>query len=234
MATRTHLDALTVRRLRRGVGTIAIILPIAVTIGNSVIQGKFTLLGSVSGAYHSGMRDWFVGSLCAMGVFLICYRYAKLDDWLSTIAGTAAILVALFPTKARGEASTADLWIWWIHLAASVIMFATLAVFCFFVFTRTYRGIPKQEAPGPKRKRNAIYIVCGWAIIGGLGLGAGLSAILPHDIEVAVQPLFWGESIAIWAFGTAWLAKGDAIIRDNAGEDVLPEVGTETPAVGIG
>jgi lysylphosphatidylglycerol synthetase-like protein (DUF2156 family) len=234
MATRTHLDALSVRRLRRGVGTIAMILPIAVIIGNSLILGKFTLLGSVSGAYHSGVRDWFVGSLCAMGVFLICYRYAKLDDWLSTIAGIAAILVALFPTKPRGEVSTADLWIWWVHLAASVTMFATLAALCFFVFTRTYPGISKQDVPSPKHKRNIIYVTCGWAIIIGLGLGAGLSAILPHDIEVAVQPLFWGESIAIWAFGLAWLAKGDAIIRDNAGEDVAPVVNGEHSAVGVG
>jgi hypothetical protein len=43
----------------------------------------------------------------------------------------------------------------------------------------------------------------------------------PESIAVKIQPMFWGEAIAIWAFGFAWLVKGDAIIRDDTGEDVV-------------
>ena len=39
------------------------------------------MLESISSYYHSVMRDIFVGSLCAVGTFLISYRgYDKRDN----------------------------------------------------------------------------------------------------------------------------------------------------------
>src|SRR5947207_14353791 len=91
-------DSATVRTLRRGIGLVAVALPFAITIGDSLIARKVTLVGSISGSYFTDMRDFFVGSLCAIGVFLVCYRYDRPDTILSTVAGALAIIVALFHT----------------------------------------------------------------------------------------------------------------------------------------
>lgn len=215
-------DVRTVRRLRRGLGLVAILLPLAVTIGHSIRSGKFVLLGSVSGAYHTTMRDVFVGSMVAIGIFLLAYRHAGIDDVLSTLGGFAALGVALFPSQSLGSPiSDTQRIVGYIHLAASGTMFLIMAIFCFFVFTRTDPRISKAEAPPPKRKRNTLYVLSGWVMILALAAGALGSRYLPKDLIVTVQPLFWGEAVAIWAFGFAWLVKGDLIIREDVGEDVV-------------
>jgi hypothetical protein len=223
MPHRPSQDVITVRRLRRGVGLVAILLPIVVTVGHSIQVGKFTLLGSVSGAYHTGMRDVFVGSMSAIAIFLISYRHARIDDVLSTLAGIMALGVALLPSKHFDEnLSQTERLIGIGHVVASVLMFLIMVILCFFVFTRTDIRTSKSDVPQPKRTRNNLYVISGWLIIVGLAAGAAGSLYLPEKIQETVQPMFWGEAIAIWAFGFAWLVKGDAIIRDDAGEDVVP------------
>lgn len=216
-------DVRTARRLRRGVGFVAILLPLAVTIGHAIRSGKVVILGSVSGAYHTEMRDIFVGSMVAIGAFLLGYRHARIDDLLSTVAGFAALGVALFPSQSLGDELTQTQKVTgYIHLGASAAMFLIMAVFCFFVFTRTDQRMSKSDAPSPKRKRNSLYVLSGWILVLALAAGAAGSLYLSHDLSAKIQPMFWGEAIAIWAFGFAWLVKGDAIIRDNSGEDVAP------------
>jgi hypothetical protein len=208
-------DSTTVRRLRLGVGVLGIALPIVITIGYAIEVGAAVLLNSISGAYYSDMRDIFVGSLCAIGVFLICYRYAHPDDILSTLAGIAAIAVALFPTTPKGEqilVSGADDATGIVHGVAAIVLFLDLAAFCFFLF-------PRSTVPAPlttrKKTRNVIYVICGIAILLGLGLAALGSRILPDNVVDKVHPLWWGESVAIFAFGFAWITKSNTIFRDR-------------------
>jgi hypothetical protein len=80
--------------LRRAIGLIGALLPIVLPLGNCLSTGRWLLLPSVSSYYYSDMRNVFVGSLCAVGVFLICYRYQQWDDVLSNLAGFFAIGVA--------------------------------------------------------------------------------------------------------------------------------------------
>jgi len=63
---------------------------------------------SMSGSYYTHMRNVFVGSMCAIGVFLIGYRRSRVDNWLSTFAGILALLVALFPTSRAGTGTSDD------------------------------------------------------------------------------------------------------------------------------
>src|SRR5262245_66399087 len=78
-------DAVTVRRLRRGVGVIGIALPFVLVIGHFLFAKEVELLGSMSQYYYSEMRDVFVGAMCAMGAFRICYREARPDARLSRL-----------------------------------------------------------------------------------------------------------------------------------------------------
>jgi hypothetical protein len=210
-------DATTVRALRRGVGVIGMALPFAVTVGNAIAVRHFVLLGSISGSYYTAMRDVFVGSLCAIGVFLICYRYDKPDDALSTVAGCLAIVVALCrttPDTTVVAVSTADRVVGYLHEAAAGLLFLVLAGFCLALFTRTAPGAP--AATPRKRVRNAVYYTCGSLILLAL-VGAGAGNLLPESTRESLRPLFWCESVAVVAFGVAWFIKGETLLRDGAG-----------------
>ena len=84
--------------LRSGIGIIGVALPVVLVIGAIILDQRFEFLDSMSSYYYSVMRDVFVGSLWAIGIFLICYQYDHLDDLVSTVAGFCAIGLSLFPT----------------------------------------------------------------------------------------------------------------------------------------
>jgi hypothetical protein len=194
-------DAVTIRNLRRGIAYVGLALPLVLPIGNALLERRLTLLPSLSDAYYTGMRDVFVGGLCAIGVFLISYRYGKPDDVLSTIAGVLAVLVALFPTAPGNPTSTAVA-IGWVHAVAAVSLFAILAYFCIFLFTRSNSA-----------KANRVYYLCGGVILAGMVLALA-SNLLPDAVRHAVRPRFWCEAVAVFAFGFAWLVKGEALFKD--------------------
>jgi drug/metabolite transporter (DMT)-like permease len=209
-------DAATIRHLRRGIGAIGMALPFILTIGNAVRVGRFTLLSSISSSYYTGMRDVLVGSLCAIGVFLVLYRYQGFDDRLSTLAGVLAVVVALFPTTPDGKKmnlTTGSTVVGRIHAISAAALFLLLAYFCLFLFTRSDQSKPALTPR--KRTRNGIYYVCGAVILAAVGLAA-VSMALPMSFYRTVKPMFWCETAAVLAFGTAWLVKGDTVFTDTA------------------
>ena len=100
--------------LRRIIGWIAVLLPLALVAARLFLRKQFNIPvqwpDSASGFYYSGMRDVFVGSVCALGVFLMAYRgYDWVDFGITFVAGFCAIGVALFPTKPTCPDNTACL-----------------------------------------------------------------------------------------------------------------------------
>ncbi|MEV0154068.1 DUF998 domain-containing protein [Micromonospora sp. NPDC050686] len=212
MPVRPSQDALTVRRLRLGVGVLGIALPFLLIAGEAVRAGRLVLLDSISAYYHTGVRDVLVGSMCAIGVFLLCYRYARIDDVLSTIAGALSILVALLPAATAGADAT-DRLIGRLHQVFAAALFLLLAAFC-FLFARSGPSRPRLAAEKPGR--DPLYRGCGVVILVAVGLALASNA-LPAATRDAVRPLLWCEIVAVLAFGVAWLAKGQAIVRDAVG-----------------
>ncbi|MEV0809575.1 DUF998 domain-containing protein [Micromonospora sp. NPDC050200] len=215
-------DMVTVRRLRLGIGVVGIALPFVLTAGNALFAGRLTLLESISGAYHTAMRDVFVGSMCAIGVFLVCYRYRPLDDALSSVAGVLAVVVALFPTASGagdGPVSGTDVLVGRVHQVCAAALFLLLAGFCLFLFTRTDPAV--VPVTPEKLVRNRVYRVCGAVIVVAVAL-APASTLLPDAVRETVKPVFWCETVAVLAFGIAWLVKGEAIIRDGSGPGADP------------
>lgn len=210
---------LSYHRVRTALGVLGMTLPCVLIIGG--LTDYHRIEPSISDFYHTTYRDIFVGTLCAIGVFLICYRgYGRRqdeyinDDWLGTVAGVSAFGVALFPNEsptAQIATMTQNLVGIGIspifHYASAVMFFSCLAVFCLAKFARSAK---------PRRRR--IYLACGWTIVLALFGIAGASAIKilgsgPVQAFVVDYGLvFWFEAVGIWAFGLSWLVKGQADI----------------------
>jgi hypothetical protein len=198
--------------LRRSVGAIGTLLPFVVSIGKILLDGP-GILSSVSYYYYSAMGDVFVGSMCAIGVFLWSY---KGYDWRDNIAGTVtavcAIGVALFPIGPDTGATTRQIIIGSIHAAFAAVFFLALAYFALVLFRKTRPDAPPTRM---KRVRNKVYTVCGCTILAAIALIA-VVRLLPADSPITVlSPVFWLESLAIVAFGISWFVKGEAILKDG-------------------
>jgi hypothetical protein len=198
--------------LRKSIGLIGMLLPLIVSIGKILIDSP-GILGSISAYYYSLMGGVFVGSLCAIGVFLWAYRgYDMRDVIAGHVAGVAAVGVALFPTAPEGGAASFEQSaVSAAHATFAAIFFLTLAYFTLFLFRKTHTdGVMTQM----KRVRNIVYGICGVLILVCISLIAA-SHFLPADSPIlALHPTFWLESIAIIAFGISWFVKGEAILQD--------------------
>jgi hypothetical protein len=194
--------------LRKAVGIIGLALPVALLAGKPLLDGG-GMQGSISAYYYTGMRNYFVGTLCALAVFLFSYKYAPRDNFLSTLASVFALGVVFFPTTPSGEDTT---WTGRVHVASAISFFLILAVIAYFVFTRP--PLPKEQLEPRKRTRNKIYRICGVTIVVCLLLAPVLDLILSDAVRDQIHPLFWLESIAVWAFSTSWLIKGGAFLQD--------------------
>ncbi|MFK7945565.1 MAG: hypothetical protein AB8B85_22015, partial [Paracoccaceae bacterium] len=92
--------------LRRFLGLLGILLPI-VLIAEWLLFEE-CLRTSISAFYFSGRRDVFVGIMCAIGIFLLCYRgHNGWENWVANFAGLGAIGVGLLPTAKRLPAQDA-------------------------------------------------------------------------------------------------------------------------------
>jgi hypothetical protein len=219
--------------LQKVIGLIAVTLPVIIVGGDLLVDridddplNSKIPLGSISIYYYERTGGYFVGSLFALAVFFLSYDIRPragrtADNLLSTFASVMAIGVALLPTssagsRARGGAQV----IGTIHLVCAATLFALLAIFSLYQFTKT-GGEVTQETPWGerlmrifrttpghdehmtpnKRRRNTVYRVCGWIIVVCIAMVV-VSNIADLDL------LFWCESVAVIAFGVSWLVKG--------------------------
>lgn len=214
--------------LRQIVGWIGSLLPVVLLLGNWIF-GSGVLPHSVSGYYYTVMRNIFVGTLCALGIFLIGYRgYDRWDRWITSAAGAFAIGVALFPTKPSAVVPTfRQNLVGNFHLFFAVSMFITLAVMA-LRFSKTapgsqqgtlrrralagigFEGKPQRDQRRRKRWRNLIYRICGFAIVGLVFLAVVLN-FLPASFKKIAPWLFIIEALAVFAFGFSWFVKGQTL-----------------------
>ncbi len=209
-------------RVRQALGYLGFVLPIALILGGLMSIGGVE--PSISDYYHTVLRDIFVGTMSAIGIFLIAYPgHRKLpgerfsDDIVTTVAGIAAFGVAFLPNETQAPVNVEPVFealsqIWLGHRIAALGHYASATVFlgclgyiCLVKFARTAK---------PVRRR--IYRACGWTI---LTMTAGVVAaswfkirgpVIPQAIVVQWQLVLWFEALAIWAFSAAWLTKGRA------------------------
>ena len=200
--------------LRKAVGVIGFALPFVLAFGKMIWTKPPGLQLSISAYYYTDMRNIFVGGLCAIALFLFATKgYDHRDAIASRLSCLFALGVAFFPTKPEYCFTTSQRIIGAIHLAFAALLFITLGFFCLFQFTQT--NTPGHQT-AMKLKRNLVYTLCGYTIFACVALCAIFGLIhLISQREIWRGHLFWFESIAIVAFGFAWLTKGELILKDG-------------------
>lgn len=220
----THNPAvLSYYTMRRAVGLIALTLPLALAAG-SILSALFgphhalphpLLERSVSDYYYTPMRDYLVGSLCAIAAFLACSRgYDVHDEIAGYLAGGFTFGVAFFPSfdPHSPRYSLLDIRFGYIHTAFATLMFLALAYFCVFLFRRS---APERPITRQKRHRNRIYGACGLVIVICIVFMVSLAITASLHRRRPSPALFWSEAVALASFGVAWLTKGKGILRDR-------------------
>lgn len=199
--------------LRKAVGYLGIALPFVIALGKMILEGP-GILRSISAYYHTGMRDVFVGILCAIGVFLMSYKgYERKDDLAGDLACIFALGVAFFPTTPQIDPSQQARIVGGLHLFFAASFFLTLAYFSLALFTKT----DPTKTPTPRKvQRNIVYRVCGYTILASIALIVLLTIFPDSALIRKFDPVFWLESLAVVAFGVSWLTKGEMILKDES------------------
>ena len=166
------------------------------------------------------MRDLFVGILCAIALFLFTYNgYDERDKIAAQLGSVCALGVAFFPTSILIPLPGCNIppvsnnpLIGALHFAFAALFFINLAYFALFLFTES-----KGEMTTQKKKRNKVYRVCGIIMVVCIILIAiyilFVEGQLPNPAQYDV--VFYLESIALWAFATSWLVKGEMFLADK-------------------
>ena len=192
--------------LRRVVGTLGVLLPVLLAVGCLVLGSCEGLQDSISAYYGTAMRNVFVGILFTIGWFLFSYRgYERRDDMAGDLACLFAMGVALFPTTSSSSIIRT------VHFLSAAALFLMLAYFSLFLFTKTKKGVPPTRE---KKIRNRIYVTCGVTMLACIALIVVYYAFLKQTPVAAIKPVFWLESLALWAFGWSWFVKGETLWRD--------------------
>ena len=192
--------------LRRVVGILGVLLPVLLALGCLVFGSCAELRNSISDYYGTEMRDVFVGILFAIGWFLFSYRgYDRKDDIAGTLACLFALGVALFPATSESKAIRTA------HFLSAAALFLVLSCFSLYLFRKTKPGVP----PTPQKVwRNRIYMACGVIMLACIASVAVYLRFLQDTSVAAIKPVFWLESLALWAFGWSWFVKGETLLRD--------------------
>jgi hypothetical protein len=199
------------------IGVIAVLLPFALILANWIIGHG--VQSSVSGYYYTPMRNLFVGSLCAIGVFLVSYDgYDLADRAITDVAGLCAICIACFPTT-PAEPTARQALIGDLHLTFACTAFVLLSLMAFRFAKRqpTPPGLTWWRrveyafgftGPGDSQAlawERVVYRVSGGMILTCVILIYPLSAAAAHSLLVL-------ETIMLAAFGLSWFVKGRKIL----------------------
>jgi hypothetical protein len=210
--------------LRKLIGILGILLSIICILGGYLFSGN-VIQPSISSYYHTNMRDFFVGILACVSLFLITYRgYQVIDNLVSTICGISAAGIALFPCLNelspelpiglfQLDPKTSNI----IHLSCAGLFFFLLAINSMFLFTLNKSKKKSQN----KIKRNRIFYGCGITILLSLLCLAVLFIFNPGNYN-KYKPILIIESIMLFAFGISWLVKGGTLYRDVRIDAYIP------------
>ena len=217
--------------LRRVVGYVALSLPTAVLIfGRNVCGTRFA--SSISNYYYTNMGSFFVGSLCSIAMFMFCCRgYSWKDEAAGMFSATCALGVVFCPTRPDcGPVSPLQNILGTVHVCCATALFLTLAYFCLGLFTKTEDPLTRTI---DKRRRNVLYVTCGWVILCSLISILITKLLKSPPIFGLLSWLLCFETTSLLAFGVAWLVKGEGVFFLNDSEPTPTQTRTTNKLFGF-
>ena len=189
--------------LRLAAGILGLLLPLVLVGWGLAHQVAWGRMGSLSAFYwlsqsppadsNALLRNWFVGSLVAVGTCLIIYRgYGTLEDRLLNLAGLAACAVAFNPMP-------------WpqlhedrlhFHYAAAVSFFLLIAAVIWFCARDTLSAISDARVRARWAMTYQIFAIAMLAV----PLAGYLLAAKNHQT-------IWIEALGVWVFSAYWFDK---------------------------
>ena len=208
--TNTHIN-LSYRFLRRLLGQLGLSLPFVLVIG---MGNGLQIEPSISDYFYTKMSTVFTGVLIAFGLFLFSYKGHALDpsqgekvsdNRITNLAGLFAVAAALIPTHIPDHARNAC----HVVLCPEDEIWGTIHLICAgaFLLIMGIMAMTKFSIHTQKPWMKSYF-----KFSGGLVIGALLFMLVYLLIDEQQRPfengIFWGEFVALMAFGSAWLIKG--------------------------
>lgn len=180
------------------------------------------LQDSMSAYYHQlvngeSMRDWFVGFLCAIGVFLYLYKgFGKRENIALNIAGICAVGVAMVPMAWEcGDDCPTFTW----HGAFAISLFFCLAYVCICLAKDSLKYL---KNPGLVNYYRWLY-----NLLGLLMIGLPVSAFLVLKFAGQSWVVFAIEASGVCTFAAYWTVKSvelslhfeERVISEQAAEN---------------
>ncbi len=190
------------------IGLLGLLLPWVLLVGGFLAPKRIGWQSAISDYYHTHVGYLFVGIMLAMGAFLICYKGGDDSDenrW-TNFGGWMAILVAIFPTNEHGETTLIST----IHLLSAGLFLLSTSVMAWrhFPKERGPDGEPKQPETGIYKWSAGIILVCVVLLIAYLAVGK-----IWHHHPIPEHTVWILETIAVSAFGVAWLIASGMLLR---------------------
>ena len=212
------------------VGVIGVALSVILIVFDLLIFGQSTVRESLSAYYHSGVRDWFVGSLCAIGVGLFTYMGTKigsLDNWVSTASGVCAIVVAFFPTKILFGQTPTPLQdklgvplVETIHIIFAASFLALLGLMSLRFGIGDGQRMDRREIQ--RKAWRSVHFACA----GTIWLSIVVLVVIKLVDISASHAILICEIVAIFVFGLSWFLKGSELFSIALRRDRVSKLST--------
>lgn len=218
---------LSYRTLRNLIGFSGMILPFALALFPKRPSAWYGLEPSISDYFYTDRGDFLVVILSVLGVFLLTYYgYNTRERILTFLAAIAGLGVAFVPTSSGCEECIGSVhtnsggvfgnlvggaW----HITFASIFLLSLAIMSLVFFPKT--DDPDLRRPDgsltQKSKRNIVFRICGYTIIGCVVIIAVYFLVKPNLENFPLVFVF--ETIAVEAFALSWLTKGETFWPDG-------------------
>jgi hypothetical protein len=196
--------------LRIGMGALAAALPGLLWLGGRFADRE-PLRCSMSAYYYSpAMRDTFVGSLVAIGVFLYLYKgFSRQENWALNLAGTLAVGIAMRPTTPRCDDPGGLLT---LHGTFAVLFFLSIAYVCLFRASDTLSLVRDARRA---RRLHTVYRGLGALMIVSPAIAVALGSVMRSEGRGS-SALFLVEAFAVLTFAAYWLTKSREMSATDA------------------
>lgn len=202
--------------LRWGLAVLAFSLPIVLWFGFDWLTEGVRHPTSMSAFYHTPLRNYFVATVVALGLFLLLYKgFSKAENRWLNFAGCAAITLAFIPTdRDRGATDPPDTWVsphvlgLQVHGLAAIGAFGAMGLVAILFAKNTLDKLPAGAQAvlfGRTVPLNAPTLLKIYRGIGASMIGAVALAVVTSKFDD--YWLFGFEALALWIFVAYWIVK---------------------------